>query len=522
MFKQMSMLKLNLNLFFFLLVVSTNSYLNAQKRMLYPNLERGKYDIGFRTIIDFDISRTYNLQYPIDTTSVHQDSRPIIINMWYPANLHKEDKAMIYGDYIKVKTQNVKLKNFINRIESYNLKNSSFYMFYSDSMSEEQKKLFAKQLKQPIDVFRNATPVIKKFPLVIYHPGLGSPLSDNTILCEYLASHGFVVITGAFEANDYKEVHLDWNLERSTKDIDFMLNKIKGLPFIDFSRIAAIGHSYGAQAVLGYKTEDFSPVSCLISLDNTIDYSLDVDVEGYKPLTDKLFGKINNMNVPILVFAKPSAAFLVIDSLKKSDRTFATINLKHNEYTSLTSYAIMNGLQKRNDADSVWHKYTLINNYCLNYLRYNFYNDTTAKNFILSKQPLLNNVQEIPKGQSLNAKIPYYSDYSEQPSYFQKVKILKDKKKEMIDTIMQKYPDAFEEEDINNAGYSYMKKDIDFAIYLFQKNVEAHPKSWNVFDSLGEAYMIKGEKELAIKYYKKSIELNPQNDSGIQMLEKLK
>ncbi|MEK6287021.1 MAG: tetratricopeptide repeat protein [Acidobacteriota bacterium] len=41
------------------------------------------------------------------------------------------------------------------------------------------------------------------------------------------------------------------------------------------------------------------------------------------------------------------------------------------------------------------------------------------------------------------------------------------------------------------------------------------------YDSLGEAYMIDGNKELAIKDYQRSIELNPRNTNGIATLKKL-
>lgn len=494
----------------------------AQKKMLYPNIEKGKYDIGFKTLIDFDYSRTYNLNYPNDTSSQKNDPRPIIINIWYPAKTNPKDKPMFYGDYIKIQSQDVTLKTFIKRIEDYNEKNSSQYMFYSDSLNKEQKEKFTTHLQQPISVFKNAAALTEKFPLVIYHAGLGGTLNDNSILCEYLASHGFVVISGAFQANDYKYVDLNWDLERSTKDIDFMLNAIKNLPFVDFSKIAAVGQSYGAQAVLGYKTENYSPVSCLISLDNTFDYSIDASPGGFEPLTEKLYKKINNMNVPSLVFAGPTASFKVMDSLKYSDRVYATINLGHNEYTSLSSFAIHKGLQNRTDKDTVWSKYILINNYCLNYLKWNFYNDMSAKNFIFSKHPYLLDIYEIPKGKAVSIEIPEYTDYSNPPTSMQLQKIFKDRSKEKIDKILQKYPVQLDEDAINNAGYNFLKKDIDFAIYLFQKNVELSPTSSNAFDSLGEAYMIKGEKNLAIKSYKKSIELNPKNDNGIRMIEKLK
>ena len=46
---------------------------------------------------------------------------------------------------------------------------------------------------------RNAPPVERRFPLVIYHSGGGSSFEDNAVLCEFLASHGFVVLGSAFQ-----------------------------------------------------------------------------------------------------------------------------------------------------------------------------------------------------------------------------------------------------------------------------------------------------------------------------------
>jgi tetratricopeptide (TPR) repeat protein len=61
------------------------------------------------------------------------------------------------------------------------------------------------------------------------------------------------------------------------------------------------------------------------------------------------------------------------------------------------------------------------------------------------------------------------------------------------------------EADINAYGYQLLgQKKIDEAIAMFQKNVKDHPKSWNTYDSLGEAYDIKGDKKLAAENYKKA------------------
>jgi|HubBroStandDraft_6_1064221.scaffolds.fasta_scaffold00018_20 CubicO group peptidase (beta-lactamase class C family) len=81
---------------------------------------------------------------------------------------------------------------------------------------------------------------------------------------------------------------------------------------------------------------------------------------------------------------------------------------------------------------------------------------------------------------------------------------------------------AITEGTVNTAGYSLMgSKKIGDAILLFRRNVELHPESWNVYDSLGEAYMNNGDKELAVKSYRKSVELNPANENGLGALKKL-
>jgi len=86
-------------------------------------------------------------------------------------------------------------------------------------------------------------------------------------------------------------------------------------------------------------------------------------------------------------------------------------------------------------------------------------------------------------------------------------------------------PDTYHiaENELDNIGYLLMNNDnINAAIEIFALNVEEHPESWNVYDSLAEAYMKKGDKELAIKNYKKSLELDPDNTTAAEMLKELK
>jgi CubicO group peptidase (beta-lactamase class C family) len=80
----------------------------------------------------------------------------------------------------------------------------------------------------------------------------------------------------------------------------------------------------------------------------------------------------------------------------------------------------------------------------------------------------------------------------------------------------------FSEPELNSLGYRLLAmKKVKEAIEVFKLNVEAYPKSSNVYDSLAEAYMVNGDRELSIKNYKRSLELNPQNANAVEMLKKL-
>jgi len=75
---------------------------------------------------------------------------------------------------------------------------------------------------------------------------------------------------------------------------------------------------------------------------------------------------------------------------------------------------------------------------------------------------------------------------------------------------------------LNNLGYRLLGvKKVREAIEIFKLNVEAYPQSANVYDSLGEAYAVSGDKKLAIRNYQRAVELNPQNSNALEMLKKL-
>lgn len=68
----------------------------------------------------------------------------------------------------------------------------------------------------------------------------------------------------------------------------------------------------------------------------------------------------------------------------------------------------------------------------------------------------------------------------------------------------------------------FVLKDVRAAIEVLKLNAEQFPQSFNVWDSLGEAYYQTGNREEAVRNYEKSLQLNPNNEGGKRMLEKIR
>jgi tetratricopeptide (TPR) repeat protein len=71
----------------------------------------------------------------------------------------------------------------------------------------------------------------------------------------------------------------------------------------------------------------------------------------------------------------------------------------------------------------------------------------------------------------------------------------------------QAHPEEFDEAAINRAGYQLMSvRRFKEAIAVLKLNAEAYPESANVYDSLAEAYLSNGDKDLAVVYYRKALQ----------------
>ena len=71
------------------------------------------------------------------------------------------------------------------------------------------------------------------------------------------------------------------------------------------------------------------------------------------------------------------------------------------------------------------------------------------------------------------------------------------------------------EADVNVVGYQLMAQGkLDEAIAMFRKNVKDYPRSWNVYDSLGEALAKQGNRKEALSNYQKALSLAPEGQKA--------
>ena len=76
------------------------------------------------------------------------------------------------------------------------------------------------------------------------------------------------------------------------------------------------------------------------------------------------------------------------------------------------------------------------------------------------------------------------------------------------DALRQKALAVANEAEVNIYGYQLLGQGkTDQAIEIFRKNVRDYPRSWNTYDSLGEALGKKGDKKQALANYQKALDM---------------
>lgn len=289
---------------------------------IWNHLDKGNYEVGFKSLSLYDSTRT--IEFP-------KSFRPVQVSMWYPAETSGAD-PMNYNDYFLLSA--VETDYEISDVMKDSAITRYKKLLKQNGVSEEaaDKWFYTKML-----AVNNAKPLPVKFPLVVVAQGNFHSAHHQSFLCEFLASNGYVVVTTPSQTRISGQLtdasQAVESANEQVMDMEFAINSIRNLKYIDFNNIALLGHSFGGRSIQVFQMHD-KKVRCLISLDGGLGLNTAVDDIKKSPGFDP-----ESMDVPLLHFYEDTETMLkpdfrLIDSFKHSGRFLVKINDMHHFYFS--------------------------------------------------------------------------------------------------------------------------------------------------------------------------------------------
>ena len=159
-----------------------------------------------------------------------EQGRPLLTLVWYPAG--KEGNGNVAGgarlsgaDYVRITRAD---EQFALPAEEAERRVAAWVKARSAAMPQAA---VLQEMQQPTLALRDVAPAPGVFPLVVYAPGFGSSAAENAELCEFLASHGYVVMASASMGSRGRTMSLDIEgVEAQAADIRFLIGAARQLP----------------------------------------------------------------------------------------------------------------------------------------------------------------------------------------------------------------------------------------------------------------------------------------------------
>ncbi len=313
-----------LNLSFALLIVllpaCSKDELSINPPKMWGQLKQGDYMVGFKTVYVYDASRPSIPYSDWDGKLFPTDEnrgRQMQINIWYPSKVTAKSKRLSYEHYVNLIAQQTDFKELDAQMKGFaNLQFLKKIKAIGGDETFTQASLDClKNLKT--HAFLEAEGVDGKFPLIVFPNGT-SP-AFQSIMCEYLASHGFVVgAVGLKGEHAYTEDISPRGVEMAVIDLNFAILNLLELPQVNKEIIGLIGNAITSSQIIAYQNRN-SNVDCIVSLEGGLLSRFEQNILEKTPFYD-----INSVDVPILAIYAPHPAIdpVHVFNLKYSERYF--------------------------------------------------------------------------------------------------------------------------------------------------------------------------------------------------------
>ncbi|MEH6437375.1 poly(ethylene terephthalate) hydrolase family protein [Massilia sp. DD77] len=485
-------------------------------------LQPGPHAVGMQVKQQYDYSRVYKTRVSLVTGkgTSGERARPMQALVWYPAA--RGGKQVSFRDYYATAATEADLTRdaaTVNRI--------------TDTELAEQTEGWpagAQALTRPMWAVRDAPAKAGTFPVVIYAPGYSATAAENADLCEYLASHGYIVLSSASQGARQRAMTVDVEgLETQASDIGWLIDQASRMRNADLSRLAVAGFSWGGLANVVAAAKD-DRIKALVSLDGSVRYfpqMVDGGKEAIPYVTPArlalpmLYVGRRPATIEELNRKKNSTAYSLLNSMTYADMAVVTLHaMRHQDFSS-------HGLRLARDSEfgeysraEVTQAYGVMAQYVHRFLDGYLKDDMAARAFVANK-PAANGVPrhtvsvEVRRGSGV---APTRENFAGQLAArgFDKAMMIYEELQAQGATF------KLEPHDINGWGYELLHGGmLAESVAVFRFGTQMHPKDANLHDSLGEALAKAGQRAEAIEHYRRSLSLNPKNTNAVERLQAL-
>jgi dienelactone hydrolase len=506
-----------------LLLLTASAAANAADTFVFSN-EPGPYPVGVQLKSRYDSTRVYRPAFDLVTgqPETHERARPIQSLTWYPAKAM--GKPLTWRDYMATKA--TEDAPWLSPAEALRATDANIA-----GNSAGLPPAMAKQvLAQPMWASKDAPAAAGTFPVVIYAPSFSASATENVDLCEYLASHGYIVIASRSLGAHTKSMTTDLEgLEAQAGDIAFLIGQAHAMPQADMSRIAVVGYSWGGLSnVLAAARDD--RIRALVSLDGSVrSYTQFVDggKDAAKYATPgrlavpMLFVGRERDSVEDLVKEKKKLDYSLLNEMTYADMTIVTMRpMIHPNFASDYLRFANEGSfgEYARDEVSMAHSWTM--RYVQRFLDAYLKNDAEAMVFLdnkpsANKAPAHMLAVERRKGGGIPPTLEGFIRTLQTGGY--------EHAQAVYDRMHAASP-AFSLEPmwLNTYGNELLHSGrAKESVPILRLGTKLAPDwSW-VADSLAEAYEAAGERQLAIAEYRRALSIEPTLGHSIERLKAL-
>ncbi len=271
----------------------------TEARPLWHGLEPGPHPVGWRVVTAVDETRPFACRPDGDGPG-----RPMRLFVWYPA-AHSDAPVLRHGDYFEVDVDPVPYSTALRQRDL-----GTLHSQFSPSDSALTRRI----LETPVPVVRSPEPGEGSHPVVVHVLGRNDYQQEATVLWEYLASHGYVVVVPPQMGACAESGVLAFDgpsIEVQVRDVAFALGIAEGWSWADASRAAVVGHSSGA--VVALRVAEAGPrARAIVSLDGSI-----ATDEGGDLMRSMGMGGVETALLDLQAAGHPGRDTAVLDSLSR-------------------------------------------------------------------------------------------------------------------------------------------------------------------------------------------------------------